>query len=78
MPIYNYEEYKIKPIIETMHTDQLRWFVEVMRRDEKTKANKVLDLKVKRKRPRPRTFWLKYIYRQHSGRKGNELKICRK
>ena len=34
-----------------------------MRRDEKTTAKKVLDLKVKGKRPRgrPQTSWLKYI-----------------
>ena len=36
-----------------------------MRRDEKTTAKKVLDLKVKvkgkRPRGRPRTSWLKYI-----------------
>ena len=58
-----YEEFKIKPIIETIQTDQLRWFGHVMRRDEKTRAKKVLHLKVKGKRPRgrPRTSWLKYI-----------------
>ena len=60
---YIYEEFKIKPIIETIQTDQLRWFGHVMRRDEKTTAKKVLYLKVKGKRPRgrPRTSWLKYI-----------------
>ena len=26
-----YEEFKIKPIIETIQTDQLRWFGHVMR-----------------------------------------------
>ena len=58
-----YDEFKIKPIIETIQTDQLRWFGHVMRRDEETTAKKVLYLKVKRKRPRgrPRTSWLKYI-----------------
>ena len=30
------EEFKIEPIIETIKTDQLRWFCHVMRRDEKT------------------------------------------
>ena len=46
-----YEEFKIKPIIETIQTDQLRWFGHVMRRDEKTTAKKVLDVKVKGNRP---------------------------
>ena len=45
-----YEEFTIKPIIETIQTDQLRWFGHVMRRDEETMAKKVLDLKVKGKR----------------------------
>ena len=60
---YIYEEFKIKPIIETIQTDQLRWFGNVMRLDEKTTAKKVLHLKVKGKKPRgrPRTSWLKYI-----------------
>ena len=64
MPIYTvYEEFKIKPIIETVQPDQLRWFGHVMIRDEETTAKKVLDLKVKGKRPRgrPRTSWIKYI-----------------
>ena len=58
-----YEECKIKPIIDTIQIDQLRWFGHVMRRDEKTTAKKVLDLKVKGKRTRgrPRTSWLNYI-----------------
>ena len=58
-----YDEFKIKPIIETIQTDQLRWFGHVMRRDEETTAKKVLNLKVKGKRPRgrPRTSWIKYI-----------------
>ena len=58
-----YEEFKIKPIIETIQTDQLRWSGHVMRRDENTTVKKVLDLKVKRIRPRgrPRTSWLKYV-----------------
>ena len=58
-----YDEFKIKPIIETIQTDQLRWFDHVMRRDEETTAKKVLDLKVKGKRPRGRlrTSWLNYI-----------------
>ena len=58
-----YESVDIKPIIETIQTDQLRWFVHVMSRDEKTTAKRVLDVKVKGKRPRgrPRTSWLKYI-----------------
>ena len=57
------EECKIKPIIETIQTGQLWWFGHVMERDEKTTAKKVLDLKVKGKRPRgrPRTSLLKYI-----------------
>ena len=61
---YIYKEFKIKPIIETIQTDQLRWFGHMMRRDEKTTAKKVLHLKVKGKRPRgrPRTSWLKYIH----------------
>ena len=52
-----FEEFKIKPIIETIQTDQLRWFGHVMRRDEKATAKTVLDVKVKGKRPRgrPRT-----------------------
>ena len=45
-----YEEFNIKPIIETIQTDQLIWFGHVMRRDEKTTAKKVLDLKVKREK----------------------------
>ena len=58
-----YDEFKIKPIIETIQTDQLRWFGHVMRRDEETTAKKVLNLKVKgkRHRGRPRTSWIKYI-----------------
>ena len=58
-----YDEFKIKPIIETIQTYQLRWFGHVMRRDEETTAKKVLDLKVKGKIPRgrPRTSWLKNI-----------------
>ena len=55
------EELKIKPIIETIQTDRLRWFGHVMRRDEKTTAKKVLHLKVKRPRGRQRTSCLKYI-----------------
>ena len=72
-----YEEVKIKPIIETIQTDLLRWFGHVMRRDEKTTAKKVLDLNINGKIPRerPRTSWLKKIYRQHSEGNGNELKI---
>ena len=31
-----YGEFKIKPIIEIIQTDQLRWFGHVMRRDENT------------------------------------------
>ena len=34
-------------IIETIVTDQLRWSGHVMRRDEKTTPEKILDLKVK-------------------------------
>ena len=49
-----YEEFKIKPIIETIQTDQLRWFGHVMRRDETTAAMEVLYLKVKWRRPRRR------------------------
>ena len=41
--IYIYEEFKIKPIIETIQTDQSRWFGHAMRRDEKTTAKKVLS-----------------------------------
>ncbi len=55
-----YEEFNIKPIIETIQTDQLIWFGHVMRRDENTTVKKVLDLKG-RTRGRPRTSWLKYI-----------------
>ena len=57
-----YDEFKSKPIIETIQTDQLRWFGHVMRRDDES-ANKVLELKVKGKIPRgrPRTSWIKYI-----------------
>ena len=29
-----YNEFKIKPIIETIQTDKLRWFGNMMRRDE--------------------------------------------
>ena len=47
-----YEEFKINPIIETIQTDQLRWFGQVMRQDEKTMTKKVLDLKLEEKRPR--------------------------
>ena len=58
-----YEEFMIKPIIDTIQTDQIRWFGHVMRRDEKTTAKNVLDIKVKWKRPRGRhrISWLKYI-----------------
>ena len=58
-----YDDFKIKPIIETIQTYQLRWFDHVMRRDEETTAKKVLDLKVKEKRHRGRrrTSWIKYI-----------------
>ena len=47
-----YEEFKIKPIIGTIQTDQLRWFGHVMRRDETTTAMGILHLKVKWRRPR--------------------------
>ena len=58
-----YDKFKIKPIIETIQTDQLRWFGHVMRRDEETTAKKVSDLKEKGKIPRgrPRTSWLNNI-----------------
>ena len=73
------KEFKFKPIIETIQTDQLKWFGHVMRRDEKTTAKKVLDLKVTWKRPRGRTAnILAKVHRQHSERKGNKLKRSRR
>ena len=39
-----YEELKIKPIIEAIQTDPLRWFGHVVRRDEKKTAKKVIYL----------------------------------
>ena len=36
-----HEESKIKPVIETTQTDQLRWFGHVMRRHEETMTRKV-------------------------------------
>ena len=50
-----YDKLKIKPIIETIRTDQSDGLV--VRRDEKTATKKVLDLKGKRSRGRPRTSW---------------------
>ncbi len=52
-----YEEFKFKPIIETIQTYQLRWFGHAMIRYEKTTAKKVICLTVKGKTPRwrPRT-----------------------
>ena len=63
MPIYIYmKSLKIKPIIENIQTDKLRWFGHVMRRDENTTAKKVLHLKVKGKRPRGRPRNLKEVF----------------
>ena len=56
-----YEEWKIKPIIETIQTDQLRWFGRVMRRENYGKESNRSKSKRKRPRGRPRTSWLKYI-----------------
>ena len=51
----------MQPIIETILTDQLRWFGHEMIDDKKTTSNKFLDLKVKGPRERLHTSWLKYI-----------------
>ena len=51
-----YDKLKIKPIIETIRTDQSDGLV--VRRDEKTATKKVLDLNRKRSRGKPRTSWL--------------------
>ena len=69
------EELKVKPIIESIETKQLKWYGHVKRMGKERIPRKCLEVRMegKRSRGRPRTSWMENI-NNHVRKRNKTLK----
>ena len=64
-------------IVQVIDKNKLRWFGLVMRREEESMLKVVMQLKMKRKRPREKTTWLDYIDCHQKGKNTSLKEVLR-